>query len=106
MRELDLQRALTRLRTTSEYLQNEAGAVDDLGAPRLLQIALLHRRQRAVHHNDADLVGFDEAAKLFDLALADIGRRTNIRDRHNPGRDYGKIDGLRKPDCFIELGLR
>ena len=52
MRELDLQRAFPRARAPAENFQDQAGAVDDFGVPGLLQIALLHRRNRAVHHDD------------------------------------------------------
>ncbi len=82
---LDLQGALARLRAPSENLQDQAGAVDDLGAPGLFQVALLDRRHCAIHHHDADLVGLDQPGELFDLALADIGCRADIRDRHDPG---------------------
>ena len=76
MRVLDLQRAFAGARAPSENFQDEAGAVEHLGVPGLFQIALLHRRQRAVHHHDAGVEAFDEAGDLFDLALAEIGRGT------------------------------
>ena len=48
MRQLDLQRAFPRLRALAEDLEDQAGAVDDLGLPGLLEIALLDRGQRVV----------------------------------------------------------
>ena len=72
---LDLQRAFARARAPAEDFQNEPGAVEHLGAPGLFEIALLHRRKRAVHHHDAGFEGFDEAGDLLDLAFAEIGRR-------------------------------
>ena len=78
MRELDLQRALGGAGAAAEDLQDQAGAVDDLGLELALQIALLHRRQRAVHHDEIDLLGLDALGELGDLALAEIGRRADL----------------------------
>src|SRR5205085_820054 len=72
VRVLDLQRAFARARAPAEDFQDEPGAVEHLRAERLFQVALLHRRQRAVHHHDADLARLDDAGELVDLALAEI----------------------------------
>src|SRR5260221_1892194 len=46
--ELDLQPPLMSARPRAENLENQAGAVDDLAVPRLLEVALLDRRDRRV----------------------------------------------------------
>src|SRR4029079_13846466 len=75
MRKLDLQRAFAGAGAPTEDFQDQPGAIDNLGAPGLFEVALLDRRQRAIHHHDSDLVAFDEAGNLLDLALADEAGR-------------------------------
>ena len=44
MRQLDLQPAFAGQRALAEDLQDQPGAVEHLAVPRLLEVALLHRR--------------------------------------------------------------
>ena len=105
VRVLDLERAFARARAPAEYFENETGAVEHLGVPGLFQIALLHRRERAVHHHDAGFEAFDEPGDLLDLALAEIGRRMQRAQQHDTGLLDRQIDGARQPDRLVELGL-
>jgi len=106
MRVLDLERALSGAGAPAENLKNEAGAIEHLGAPGLFQIALLHRRERAVHHDNAGLVGFDEPGNLFDLAGAEIRRRPQRAEHDDAGLCDIEIDGARKADGLIEARRR
>ena len=56
MRELDLQPPFPRLGALAEDLEDQAGAVEDLGAPGLLEVALLHRAERVVDDDQLRLV--------------------------------------------------
>ncbi len=105
MRKLDLQRALLGLGAAAEDFQDQAGAVENLGVPRLLEIALLDRRQRAIHHHEFDVVARDQAGDLLDLALAEIGRRPDLADRRNQRVGDREIDGARQARRFLEPGL-
>ena len=102
MRMLDLQRAFARARAPSEDLENEAGAVEHLGVPGLLQIALLHRRERAVHDDDAGFERFDDPGDLLDLAFAEIGRGPHRAEHDDTGLTDVEIDGAGQPDRLIE----
>jgi hypothetical protein len=52
--QLDLQLAFVRTRALGEDVEDQAGAVDDAALGELLEVALLHRRERVV---DQDQVG-------------------------------------------------
>ena len=68
MSKLDLQAPFPRARPRAEDLENESGAVENLGAPRGLQIALLHRGERVIDDHELRTLGADQAFELGDLA--------------------------------------
>ena len=68
MGELDLQAPFPRPRPRAEDLEDESGAVEHLGAPRGLEIALLHRGERMIDDHELRILGADQALELGDLA--------------------------------------
>ena len=106
MRELDLQRAFLGLGAAAEDFQNQPGAVENLGVPGLLQIALLDRRQRAIHHHQFDMLAGNEPDDLLDLALAEIGRGPDLADTERSALRDRQIDGARQTDGFLQPRLR
>src|SRR5437899_8549844 len=103
MCELDLERAFTGAGTPTEDFQDQPGAIEHLRTPDLFEIALLNRRERAIHHNNSGIIGFDEAGNLFHLALADECRRANAAERYDARGDHVEVDGTSKPDGFLKL---
>src|SRR4029079_1230904 len=103
---LDLQHTFARVRAPAKNFQDQASTVEHFGVPCLLQIALLHWRQRAIHHHDTGLFRLHDAGALLDLAFAHEGRGPDVVDRDDSGGDDRKIDCTGKPDSFLELGFR
>ena len=64
MGQLHLQTPFSGAGSLAENFENERRAVEHLGAPGFLQIALLHRGDGGV---DDDHFGFDRIANRFDL---------------------------------------
>src|SRR3984893_1659074 len=105
MRELDLQRTFLGLGAPAENLENQSGAVEHLGVPGLLEIALLDRRQRAIHHDKLDLVPGDQPDDLLDLALAEIGPGTDLAARRDQRIRDREIDGARETGGLLQPRL-
>jgi hypothetical protein len=103
--ELHLQRSLPRPRPCAENFQDQPGAVEHLRVPGLFEIALLHRGERAIHHDQARLQALDQSGDLLDLAGADEGGRADRGDRNDPGFQNRKIDRAGEPHRFLELGV-
>src|SRR5216684_1052463 len=106
MREFDLQRAFPGLGAAAEDFQNQPGAVEYLGVPGLLKIALLDRRQRAIHHHQFDLLPGDQSDNLLDLALAETRRRPDLTDRRDQRLRNRQIDSAGETRGFLKPRLR
>ncbi len=76
--QLHLQAAFTRAGTLAEDFEDQPGAVENLAAPRLLEVALLHRRDRVVDDGETGIVLGDQLAELIDLAGAEQRRRPRL----------------------------
>ena len=70
------------------------------------QIALLNRRDRAVHDHDRCRQAFCKSGNFVDFAFADIGRRPNFVECDQPRLDHGQVDGARKTDGLVEARFR
>src|SRR5690606_40872733 len=81
-------------RPPSEDLQDEAGAVEHLCAPRALEIALLDGRDRVIDDDELDLVLGDEVLQLRDLPGPEQRSRLRPGDRNDQFRADLEIDGL------------
>jgi hypothetical protein len=98
LRELDLKLAFAAARALREDIENEARAIDDAALERVLEVALLHARQRMVEDHE---IGCRLAAlrgDVLDLALA--GERRSVRAAAPPG---DAADDFRTRRCS-ELG--
>ena len=103
--QLDLQAAFMRAGARAEDLQDQPGAVDDLGLQRLLEIALLHRRQPVVDDDQPDPLLLDIGLHALDHALADQRGGRDAAQRHGLGQAHIEVDGAGKPDRLSELGV-
>ena len=100
--QLHLQPPFPRPRPPREDLQDQAGAVDDLAVPGLLEIALLHRRERVVDHGDVDLAELDDVADFLHLALAEQGGGRQAAQGRDQGLADLQVEGQRQAHGLLQ----
>ena len=106
VRKLDLEGAFLGPGALAENLENQPGAVEHLGVQFLLEIALLHRRQRVVDDDQLRLALLHDVGELRHLAAAEQRCRARVGDRHDRRVDRIEIDGAGKPDRLVVACVR
>src|SRR4030081_2153396 len=91
MREFNLQRAFPGLGAAAEDFQYQAGTVENLGVPGLLEIALLDRRQRAIHHHQ-----FNVAAVIWPPGACSASAIVRSMARAKPTASSSRASELRR----------
>ena len=104
MRKFDLQCTLARGGPPAEDLQDQAGAVQNLGTPGLFKVALLDRRQLGIDHNQLGSGQLHQFRKFLDLSGSNECRRLWCRERRNDRIRDLEIDRKRKAYRFLQLG--
>ena len=105
--ELDLELALRGVRVGGEDVQDHRGAVHDRGVERLLEVALLARRELVVGDDDVRVGRLDRALQFLDLAAAHVGvrvRRRAVLHRRADDVDPGGAQQLAQLGEIVALG--
>jgi hypothetical protein len=105
MGELDLKRTFPRASPAAKNFKDQTSAIDNLGRKRFFQIALLHRRQNAVHEDEVNVFRANQSRKLGNIAFAEESSRTNLRDGEHSFRDNLKVDRVGKSTSLKKTRL-
>jgi hypothetical protein len=89
----------------AEDLKNEPCPVDDLGLPLSLEIALLHRTQCGIDHNEADVVFVDHLTKARDRAAAEQSARARPLEARDLGAHNIETNALGEPDRLFNASV-
>ena len=86
----------------AEDIQNKAGAVDDLALPGALQVALLHRAERAIDNHDGGMMFANDLTNLHHFSGAEQGCRADARYRYDGAISDLQPDGTGETDGFFQ----
>jgi hypothetical protein len=106
MGQFNLQASFSGARAVPENLKDESRAVEDLGVPGFLQIALLHRCQRMIYDDEVGIFHAHYTGKLLYLAGAEQGRGLRLGHLDDPAFADVQVDRCGKPNGFVEPRLR
>ena len=102
MGEVDLQDAFPCRGALAEYLQDQAGPVDDLRRPCPFQVALLDRGKRMIDDHQPGVGLLKPRRDLLHLARAEERSRPGPGHRHQLGADDVEVDRLCEADRLLQ----
>jgi hypothetical protein len=102
LRKLDLQLAFVRARALREDVEDQARAVDDAALGELFEVALLHRRERAVDEDQIRIERLPLLGELRGLAGADVIARIGLLDARGQLPDDARAGRARELAKLIE----
>jgi hypothetical protein len=102
LRELDLQLAFVRARALREDVENQPRAIDDAALGEFFEIALLHRRERAVDQDQVRVERLPLQGELLGLAGADEVARVRPVDARGQRADDARARRACKLAKLIE----
>ena len=97
MREFNLQTPLGRRCPLTEDFKDQPRPVNHLALELFFEIALLHRRQRAINDDQIRLMQIAGDGDILDLPLAKQRRRPRLTDGHGKGIGNDQTDRGGKP---------
>ena len=101
-RQFDLRPSCPAGGVEGEYVEDERHPVDDVDLEDLLEVALLHRAEFAVDHDEIDVERFADPGQLGGLALADVGRRVGVGAALHRTLHRVRAGGVDQPFHLVE----
>ena len=105
MRQFDLQPPLGGRCALAEDFEDQPGTIDHLGGERLLQIALLDRRDRGIDDDERRLLHAHLLGELLDLARTEQRRRLGRAQAETDLVDHIQPDRGGETCCLVQSGL-
>ena len=102
LRQLDLQARLPRAGAAREDVEDQLGAVDDLGVQLLLEVAHLRGREVVVEDDEVGLALLRQRLQLGQLALAEEGGRVHLAAPLHQLAQHARPGGVGEPAQLVE----